>query len=93
MIDKVVDKVIKDGATITMIAPWWPEKPWFRRLKSLATANPILLNHSDDLFYPAITDNKVGIGRPNWSYTAAWRISRIPGEEFKLAKFENLPLL
>ena len=52
LLPQVIDKVKNDTATITLIAPWWPEMPWFKALRDLATADPLLLQHLDDLFFP-----------------------------------------
>ena len=92
-IDAVLDKVVADQATITIITPWWPGKPWFKRLVQMSTGDPILLKHAKDLFLPARTKNLVGVGTPNWSQTAAWRISGIAGDKRPQPNLESLRIL
>ena len=93
VIDAVIDKVITDQATITIVTPWWPSKTWFKRLTQMSTADPILLKHGKDLFLPASTRNSVGVGAPNWSHTAAWRISGMNGDSRPAPKMEELRIL
>ena len=75
LIEPLVKKVIKDKATMTIVAPVWPKEPWFNLLTELCVDVPMRLEHTNDLFLPATTDSKVGVGSPKWGATCAWRIS------------------
>lgn len=49
IIMKVLEKVISDKATILLIAPFWPRRPWFTLLTSLLIHNPRTLPVRRDL--------------------------------------------
>jgi hypothetical protein len=74
-ITAVIDKVIADRATITLVTPYIEGKAWTKKLKQLSIAQPVLLPHSHELFLPKHTGNRVGVGHPPWQATAAWRIT------------------
>ena len=40
LLNRVINKVVQDRATATIIAPWWPNQLWFRTLKSISMAVP-----------------------------------------------------
>ena len=49
MIPLVLEKIVKDGAEVALIAPYWPQRPWFPRLLSLLAGLPRVLPCQDDL--------------------------------------------
>ena len=49
MISKVLQKIVKTGATATIIAPRWQAQPWFQTLKRLSICHPIRLPNSPRL--------------------------------------------
>ena len=83
---KLVDKVIADGATISVVAPLWKRAPWYQDLVALSVACPRLLPRRHDLFRPG-PDNDHGVGvPPDWLETAVFRISGIPRERDEFAR-------
>lgn len=49
LIPLCLDKVIKEKATLVMIAPYWPSQAWFPTILELVSAIPRLLTPSQDL--------------------------------------------
>ena len=39
LLNRVIDKVIKDRAAATIIAPMWPNQPWYAKLKRIMPQN------------------------------------------------------
>jgi hypothetical protein len=70
-------KIRQLGAAATVIAPYWPHKPWFKDLYSLATET-IHYPASRDLFFPGRHGSREGVRRPGWSIVA-FRLPRRPG--------------
>ena len=81
LINKVVDKLIEDKATATIITPGYEKKEWFKKLRALSIAEPIRLPHEKNTFLPVSKANSEGIGIPEWEYTLAWRVSGVYGTE------------
>jgi hypothetical protein len=84
LIGRVLNKVQRDKASVTLIVPLWPSQHWFPVLMHLATDWPILLPDRSDLFLPGFLGNEIPYGHANWRATA-WRISgnRKHTEEFQ----------
>lgn len=85
LIGRVLDKVLADQATLTLVAPVQPERPWFSTLLRLRCAEPVQLTHSDRLFRRYGTHFA---GPPPWEATAAWRLSGDPSRQLP----EDAPL-
>ena len=49
LIAKVLQKVQREEATLMLIAPWWPKRPWFPTLVSLLIRPPVILPDRKDL--------------------------------------------
>ncbi|XP_071479361.1 uncharacterized protein [Diadema antillarum] len=49
LIPRVLQKVLTDKATLLLIAPWWPKRPWFPTLLDLLTSPPVILPFREDL--------------------------------------------
>ena len=75
LLEPWIHKIVREEATGTVIAPVWPKEPWFKLLTDLSIDAPLRLKHTDDLFLPASTNSKIGVGAPKWGATCAWRIS------------------
>ncbi|KAJ3277688.1 hypothetical protein HK104_003064, partial [Borealophlyctis nickersoniae] len=77
-IQRTLNRIQTNGATVTLIAPVWKVAPWCSLLLSMLIDVPILIEHCVDLFArdgerPKEDDENVE-GRP-WTWMAAWRIS------------------
>ena len=35
LLDEVMDKIIRDGSRCLLVTPYWPEKDWYRKLRTL----------------------------------------------------------
>ena len=55
LLDRVVNKVIADRALATVVAPWWPNQPWFRKLKSLSVAAPLELPNTERIMLHCVS--------------------------------------
>jgi hypothetical protein len=74
-ISKVLDKVVADKATMTMVVPVALGSRWFNKLLSMCVDQPTFINHSSDTFLKYGTTL---VGKPPWKWTAAFRISADP---------------
>ena len=70
--NKILRKVEKDGATVTIICPVSPQNQWYARLLDLAVADPVLLPRSKDLF---LREGHAAKGMTPWAKTSAWLVS------------------
>ena len=43
LLPKVLNKIWQSKAIATVIAPWWPGRPWFRKLHAMSVDKPLLL--------------------------------------------------
>ena len=73
LIPQIIDKIVKEQAMATLIAPIWPSQPWFHKLKMIAVADPVVMpRHRNTLWFMGVgaepTRNK------GWNI-AAWRVS------------------
>jgi hypothetical protein len=75
-IGRVISKVLKDKARITLIAPIWPTQAWFADLLMVLEDWPILLPNLQDLFLPGFLGNDLPLHNPYWR-VAAWPICGI----------------
>ena len=82
-IPTILDRILKDGATLTLIAPVWSNAPWYTRVLALCIDSPRLIRHEEKTFSKN-GDEKNGIfGPPNWDHTAAFTISGVPSLQDK----------
>ena len=49
MIPMILEKIVRDEAEVALIAPYWPQRPWFPKLLSLLVDLPRLLPCQKDL--------------------------------------------
>ncbi len=74
LIGMVLSKVMREHATITLVAPVWEGAPWWPDLQRLSVDTPRLLPDRHDLFLPGFLGNELPLANPTWR-VAAWRIS------------------
>jgi hypothetical protein len=58
------------SAVATVVAPYWPNKPWYQDLHRLATQN-LHFPPSRDLFFHGRLGRHTGVGPPGWSIMAS----------------------
>ena len=49
MLPRVLEKISQDGAEVALVAPFWPQRPWFPKLLSLLAGLPWALPCQKDL--------------------------------------------
>ena len=49
LIQRLLAKLAREQATITLVAPLWPSKPWWPELQALRIDRPILLEPRENL--------------------------------------------
>ena len=49
IISSMLQKITQDKAQGVVVVPYWPNQPWFPRLASMLTAEPVLLSARKDL--------------------------------------------
>ena len=61
------------GTFVTLVAPYWPQRPWFPELLDLAVAPPVLLPGCPDLLFQPLS----GLRHPDLLRLQlhAWRLS------------------
>ena len=73
LLPKVIDKVIRDKAVATVIAPQWPSQPWYHKMTALLIREPLYLpQHPRTFCYMGVKPEPRK--NPGWR-VAAWRIS------------------
>ncbi|KAJ3285485.1 hypothetical protein HK104_009465 [Borealophlyctis nickersoniae] len=89
LIQRTLNRVQTDGATVTLIALVWKVAPWYSLLLSMLIDAPILIEHCTDLFTRdgerPKEDDENAKGCP-WTWMAAWRIS---GDVREVQKFQK----
>lgn len=76
---RILAKIRKERIRMTIIAPIWPNQPWFPDLLSMMIDYPILLPDQEDLYLPGFLGNQQPMGRARWRSIAA-RISGNPND-------------
>ena len=77
LIPRILRKVREDRATIILIAPWWPRRPWFPELVSLLSAPPRTLPIRPDVIRQPVSLKRHK--NPTTLHLTAWPLSgRIP---------------
>ena len=69
LLNDLAAKLLQSGAAATVIAPRWPQRPWFHLLSSMATET-MDFPPSHDLFSPWRQPGHEGVGPPAWSVVA-----------------------
>ena len=83
LISKLLAKVVREQATITLVAPLWPSKPWWPELQALRIDRPILLEPREDLLQTTGLNTFSGFRHLR---LAIWRIS---GSHWKIARYQT----
>ena len=65
LLSEVVAKLEQSGAAATVVAPCWPNAPWFPQLAALSDEIEILLPRRD-LFLPGRLGSSEPVGKPGW---------------------------
>ena len=83
LISKLLAKVVREQATITLVAPLWPSKPWWPELQALRIDRPILLEPREDLLQTT--------GLNTFSDFRHYRLAiwRISGSHWKIARYQT----
>lgn len=70
LLPRILRKIVDDGATGTLVVPWWPSQAWFPIFRRLLTSEPIILSPSNSLLsspfrdcHPAWRNFSLGVGR------------------------------
>ena len=59
LIFRILHKVVLEGSTITLLAPFWPGQPWFPMLLSLLIAPPLIIPQQPSVFvHPMLLEGK-----------------------------------
>jgi hypothetical protein len=69
LLDDLVVKLRSSGAEATVIAPYWPKKPWFIHLTEMSSET-VDMPPETDLFFPQKQLGRGGVGRSAWSVVA-----------------------
>jgi hypothetical protein len=69
LLDDLVAKLRQSGAAATIIAPYWPKKPWFAHLEEMSSET-VVMPPSKDLFSPQQRQGRGGVGPSAWSVVA-----------------------
>ena len=73
LIGRVLQKVLAQGVTVTLIAPVWPSKPWYLTLLSLLVELPLLLPQEPQTII--LYQNCSAPMQDSCPQLAAWKIS------------------
>ena len=73
LIPRLLRKVREDQASVVLIAPWWPKRPWFLDLISLLAGLPRVLPDRPDLIRQPISE--IPHPRPLSLALTAWPLS------------------
>lgn len=73
MLQLVINKIIRQRATATIVAPIWRAQPWFQKLLNI-TSQIILLPNHEATFLPGFKGNAEPLKNPGWQ-VAAFRVS------------------
>ena len=83
LINKILQKLVWEKATIILITPFWRTANWYGRLVSLSIDHPILLPRTQDLIlgplkeiHPLVKENKLQM--------IAWKLS---GDPYQIKEF------
>ena len=81
LLPRVISKIIREKAMVLLIAPAWPDRPWFSTLLHLLVEPPVRLPVRQDL----LSQNGQYHSNPEFLKLTAWKVSGDPslGEEFR----------
>ncbi len=73
LLPRILDILQAQQAVATVIAPWWPAQPWFRRLQAMSFMEPLQLPLSSRTVL-AVNTRAEPLRNPRWT-VYAWRVS------------------
>lgn len=76
LLDKVAQKLRTEGATATVLTPYWRGETWWAELQDLAS-EITFLKAEQDLFLPGLRGSSESVGPPRWDVA----IFRVPGRQ------------
>lgn len=74
LLPKIVDHIHKTKSEATVIAPYWPAKPWLHQLIRLSVHTPLKLPKTDKVCVPCLDSVPEPCKNRRWSLYA-WRVS------------------
>ena len=74
LLGQVAQKLRDEGATATVVAPYWVTATWWTELQDLAS-EILVIPASRDLFLPGARGSSESVGPPSWDVA----IFRVPG--------------
>jgi hypothetical protein len=74
LLSRILRVIKEQGATATVIAPWWTAQPWFNVLQELSVEDPIPLPRHKRLFWSPTRECVPEPSRNRRWRTFAWRI-------------------
>ena len=74
LLPKVVDIIQNTQCEATVIAPYWPAKPWFYKLKQMAVHPPLKLPKPRQMCIPCLKTVPEPVKNSRWNLYA-WRVS------------------
>ena len=88
LLPRVLEKVASDRASLLLIAPFWPKRPWFPRLLSLLAGQPRSLPVLPDLLRQPVS--LIQHPNPGVLHLTLWPLSAQPG--VRQAFLSGLPI-
>jgi len=82
LIQRLLAKLIREQATVTLVAPLWPSKPWWPELQALRIDRPIILPPGSQSLKTVGLNKYSGFQHLN---LALWRIS---GSHSKILSYQ-----
>ena len=82
LIQRLLAKLIREQATVTLVAPLWPSKPWWPELQALRIDRPIILPPGSQSLKTVGLNKYSGFQHLN---LALWRIS---GSHSKISRYQ-----
>ena len=76
MIGRILNKIKREKATATILAPLWPAQSWYPLLLEMTVEPPLLLPEMNDVFLHPMSRGRC----PRWA-TLAWRVSGKPSKK------------
>jgi hypothetical protein len=84
LVPRILSKLIRDQATMTILVPLWESAPWFPTLMNLLVAPPVLIS-SKNLIHPLDPHQQSPLRNPHWSLF----VCRISGNGMKQKAFQR----
>ena len=74
LLSKVINHIQTTQSEATVIAPFWPAKPWFNKLSQMAVHPPLKLPKPKQMCIPCLNSIPEPIKKQKWTLYA-WRVS------------------